>query len=53
MIKKVYIQPTLNVVKFQQQHQLLAGSTKTNGLGGGEEVMHDEENPSADPSDGW
>ena len=39
MIKKVYIQPTLNVVKFQQQHQLLAGSTKTNGLGGGEEPL--------------
>ena len=32
MIKKVYEKPTMQVVKLQQQQQLLTGSNGTGGL---------------------
>ena len=32
MIKKEYMKPTIEVVKIQQQCQILAGSVDTNGM---------------------
>jgi hypothetical protein len=35
MIKKEYMKPTMQVVKIQQQCQILAGSVDANGMNNG------------------
>ena len=44
-MKKTYLQPTMNVVELQHQHQLLAGSitdVQTTGLGDGDGFTIDD-----------
>ena len=40
MIKKEYMKPTMQVVKIQQQCQILAGSVDANGIN--DELLDDE-----------